>query len=151
MKDKARPAKIYFDTSVLIAAVVEKHPYHDPAFAALQRARNKEIEGTISGHGLAEFYAVLTRAPLNPAAFPYQVQQMLETNLAPHFEVVSLAQDEYSKAVRDCAAAGCCGGRIYEALHLAAARKGNCKLVYTYNLKHFRQLGEDFGDRIRTP
>lgn len=147
----ARTVKIYFDTSVLIAAVLEKHPYHDPAFAALQRARKKEIQGSISGPGLAEFYAVLTRLPLTPAVSPYQIQQMLETNLVPHFEVVPLAQDEYYKAVRDCAAAGCGRSRIYEALHLAAARKVHCQQVYTYNLQHFRELGPDFGDRIRTP
>ena len=91
MKDVAPAAKIYFDTSVLIAAVLEKHPFHDPAFAALQRARNKEIQGTIGGHGLAEFCAVLTRVPLTPAVFPYHVLQMLETNLA-QFEVVSRAR-----------------------------------------------------------
>ena len=110
--------KIYFDTSVLIAAVLKNHPHHEPAYTALQRAHKREIQGCISGHSLAEFYAVLTRVPLTPPVYPYEALQILETNVLPHFELVSLSGDEYSSTIRGCATANRSGGHIYDALHL---------------------------------
>lgn len=55
--------KILFDTSVLVAAIVEPHPQHAPAFRWLKRVRAKEFDMLIAGHTLAELYAVLTTYP----------------------------------------------------------------------------------------
>ena len=46
---------------------------------------------------------------------------------------------------------GCAGGRVYDAPHLAAARKANCEQIYTFNLRQFCELAPELADRIRTP
>jgi predicted nucleic acid-binding protein len=59
--------KVYFDTAVLVAASVSDHPHHSRAIAALQMVRTKEIVGHVSGHGLAEAYAVLSGGGMETA------------------------------------------------------------------------------------
>jgi len=54
---------IYLDTSVLVAAALERHPHNVPAAAILTKVRKKELAGWVSAHGLAELYAVPTRVP----------------------------------------------------------------------------------------
>jgi len=143
--------KIYFDTNVLVAAGLENHPHHIPAEAALRKVHNREIEGWVSAHSVAEFYAVMTRAPLTPPVYPSEAWQILERNVFPHFTVASLTADEYRDVVRHCAETGCAGGRVYDALHLAAARKADCGQIYIFNLRHFCELAPELADSIRTP
>lgn len=143
--------KSYFDTSVLVAAALENHPHHVPAAALLAKVRGGELAGWTSAHGLAELYAVLTRVPLSPPVYPSEAWQIIEHDIHPYFEVASLSGKEYLKIIENCAAAGWIGGRVYDALHVAAARKADCDRIYTFNLRHFRELAPELGDRIRTP
>jgi predicted nucleic acid-binding protein len=142
--------KIYFDTNVLVAAAMENHPHHVPAAAILRRVHAGEIEACISSHGLAEFYAVLTRAPLTPPVYPSEAWQILERNVLAHFQVLSLSGKEYKEAIRHCANAGWTGGRVYDVLHLAAARQARCQQICTFNVRHFRELAPDLAERIRS-
>lgn len=139
----------YFDTSVLVAAVLANHPHHAAAEAALARVHARSEQGLISSHGMAELYAVLTRIPLTPPIYPSEAWQIIERDILPHFEVISLTGDECRETLRACAGDGWTGGRIYDALHLAAARKANCDQIYTFNLRHFRELAPDLSTRIR--
>ena len=143
--------KIFFDTSVLVAAMLENHPHHAPAAARLRDVVQREAEGCISTHGMAEFYAVLTRIPLTPPVYPAEAWQMIERNLLPHFQIAALSADDYKGVLADCARAGWTGGRIYDALHLAAARCARCDQICTLNVRHFRELAPDLSSLIRTP
>jgi len=42
--------RVLFDTSVLVAAMLEEHPHHSECFAWLQRVKTEEIAGFISTH-----------------------------------------------------------------------------------------------------
>jgi predicted nucleic acid-binding protein len=55
--------KVFLDTSVLISAVVKQHVSHERSFAVLERIHDRQDEGIISGHSLAEMYAALTKLP----------------------------------------------------------------------------------------
>jgi predicted nucleic acid-binding protein len=143
--------KVYFDTSVLVAASVAAHPHNAPAAIALQSARAKRINGHISGHGMLEFFAVLTRTPLVPPIYPSEAWQLLARNILPFFEVTTLSAKDYQEVVHGCAEQGWIGGRIYDALHLKCARKVDCDRIYTFNVRHFQQLAPDLESRISSP
>ena len=64
---------------------------------------------------------------------------------------MALDEAEYLGAIRELADRGVSGGRVYDALLLACARKSQAGTIYTWDLKHFRQLAPDIADRIRTP
>jgi len=109
-------------------------------------------QGYISAHGLAEVYAVLTRAPFVPPIYPSEAWQILDCSILPHVDIVVLAAAEYKELVRKCAEEGQIGGRVYDEIHLRCARKAGCDRLYTFNVRDFRALAaEDFRDRICSP
>ncbi len=143
--------KVYFDSAVLVAASVSDHRYHSQAIAALQMVRRKEIIGHVSGHGLAEAYAVLTRTPFTPPIYPAEAWKLLSENVLPVFQIVALTPAMYRETIQECSESGWIGGRIYDALHLCCAKKAGCDRIYTFNIRHFRQLAPDWSDRIAMP
>jgi len=50
--------RVFFDTSVLVAAFVAAHDQHAPARAAVQRVAAGRDDGVTAAHTLAELYAV---------------------------------------------------------------------------------------------
>ncbi|WP_373536220.1 type II toxin-antitoxin system VapC family toxin [Microcoleus sp.] len=55
---------VLFDTSVLIAALIEDHPSHSQSLSWLERVRSQEIDGFVSTHTIAELYSVLISNPV---------------------------------------------------------------------------------------
>lgn len=142
--------KIYCDTSVLVAASLSTHSQHLRALTLLKQIRRGKLDAIISTHGTAEFYAVLTRSPVAPPIYPMEARRLLE-NLLSHFRVLALSAAQYSSVLREAAEKGWTGGLIYDALHLACATSANCKRIYTFNLRHFKQLAPHLRDDIRSP
>jgi len=143
--------KVYCDTSVLVAASVSAHPHHAPSVALLTQASTGKLEGVISAHGAAEFYAVLTRAPLIPPIYPSEAWRLLTENILPHFHMAALSAAQYKSVLRQAAEKGWTGGLVYDALHLAAATSNDCQRIYTFNLRHFLQLAPQLSDVICSP
>ena len=77
--------KIFLDTSVLVSAVVKQHASHERSFAVLERIHNRQDEGIISAHSLAEMYAVLTKLPPPYRHTPEQALLSIEENVLKHF------------------------------------------------------------------
>jgi predicted nucleic acid-binding protein len=111
----------------------------------------KKLAACISGHGLSEVYAVLTRAPFTPPVFPLGAWKLLSMNVLPFFEIVTLTPQMYVSTIKRCANHGWLGGRIYDALHLACAKQAACERIYTFNVRHFQQVAPDLADRIGAP
>jgi predicted nucleic acid-binding protein len=143
--------KVYCDTSVLVSASILAHPHHAQARALLKQVQSGKLQGVISAHGTAEFYAVLTRVPLSPPIYPSEAWRLLAENILPHFDIAALSAAQYSSVLRQAAEKGWTGGLVYDALHLAAATGNRCKRIYTFNLRHFLQLAPDLQDAICSP
>jgi len=92
----------------------------------------------------------MTSLPVRPPISPDQVLLFLE-QLCENVTIIALSEEEYFQTVRKAAKLGATGGRIYDALLLAAARKVEPKNVYTWNIRHFQQIAPDWEKRIRTP
>jgi predicted nucleic acid-binding protein len=140
--------KAFLDTSVLVAAFWGDHPDHEASLALFIEMRRKT--GACGIHSLAEVYAVMTALPVRPLLAPEQVYLFVE-QIPERLMVIALEESDYLKTVRDLAERRFASGRIYDALLLACARKSRVETIYTWNLKHFRQLAPDLADRIRTP
>lgn len=143
--------KAYFDTTVLVAASVVGHPHHPQAVAAVRAVVNRKVSGYVSGHGLCELYAVLTRTPFNPPVHPTEAWKIISENVLAHFQVLTLTAGMYRAILQECTENGWIGGRIYDALHLRCAKKAACERIYTLDLRHFCQLAPDLGNRICAP
>jgi predicted nucleic acid-binding protein len=143
--------KAYFDTTVLVAASVASHPHHTQAVTAVRAVANKKVTGYVSGHGLCELYAVLTRTPFHPPVHPMEAWKIISENVLAHFEILTLSAGMYRAILQEYAEKGWIGGRIYDALHLRCAKKAACERIYTFDLKHFCELAPDLRNRICAP
>jgi len=143
--------KVYCDTSVLVASSIASHPHHSQSLALLDQVRAGKSEAVISAHGIAEFYAVLTRAPLAPPIYPSEAWRLLEENILPNFHVATLSAAQYKTVLRQAAEKGWTGGLVYDALHVAVATANDCKRIYTFNLRHFLQIAPHLKEKICSP
>jgi predicted nucleic acid-binding protein len=143
--------KAYFDTTILVAASVADHSHHNQAIATLELSQSGKIESYVSGHGLSEVYAVLTRTPFHPAVYPSEALKILQENILPYFKLVTITPQMYIETIRECADRGWIGGRIYDAIHLGCARESDCERIYTFNVRHFQLLAPDLAQRICAP
>lgn len=143
--------KAYFDTNILIAALLASHPHHAGAFRVLAQVHAGKMQGYLAAHGLAELYSVFTRAPFTPPISPRDALSLITESVEPFFTIVNVTHKGYRSAINTCAAAGWKGGRIYDAIHIQAARQASCQVLYTFNLPDFRALAPDLADLIRSP
>ncbi len=140
--------KSCFDTSVLVAALLQQHPHHAIAFPLLREVHSGTTQGHITTHGLAELYATLTALPLKPRLQPADVQRIIQQSILCHFILIPLAPQDYEEALTLTVAKNLSSGAIFDALHLTGARSAGCSVLYTLNLRHFHALAP--GDPLIT-
>jgi predicted nucleic acid-binding protein len=143
--------KVYVDTNLVVTRTLSGQGKHSEAVEFFSRIREQDWLPVISSHGIVEVYSVLSRMPLPYRLSPADAWQTIEANLLPMFEIVELSMAVQLSVVRDCSRQGLAGGLVYDALHMAAARNAGCERIYTYNVKHFRQVAPDLHDRIMLP
>jgi predicted nucleic acid-binding protein len=142
---------ILFDTSVLVAAMVEAHPMHERALPWLQRVQAGLDVGIIATHSIAELYAVLTKLPVRPPISPAVARRLIQQNVLEICRVVSLSEDDYVTILRHLSDTGIVGGATYDALILYTALKADVDCVVTSNEADFRRIYPDLADKIVAP
>lgn len=135
--------RILFDTSVLVASMVQTHPRHESAIAWMQKARRNEISLVVSSHSLLECYAVLTRLPMTPKISPAIAKRLISENLLKVAEIITLPSDEYLALLQDCADQHLSGSIVYDALIFKAAMFSKVQHLLTLNYKDFSRLSLD--------
>ena len=143
--------RILFDTSLLVAAVVEGHSAHAVAFPWLQRVKDKTDAGVVAAHTLAEMYSILTRLPVRPAVSPEIAREVITVNVLDTCEVVALSAVDYVTLLNHLAGLKIAGGAVYDALLLHAARKADVDQVVTLNAHDFRRVYPALADKIVSP
>lgn len=139
---------IFLDTSVLIATAQVSHERHKPSRDLWNQCTRHTT--AVSTHTIAEVYNVLTAMPPSLRLAPRDAVLAVETFLQ-RLTPVDLSAEEYMETLRHTANLGHSGGMIYDALHLACARKVQAEKIYTWNVKHFQMVAPDMAERIVTP
>lgn len=144
--------RLLFDTSTLIAALVEAHPAHPVAYPWLRSVKDGRHVGLLSAHSLAELYSKLTRIPFASGTLTSaKVQQIIETDISPSFAIVALAGDDYLTVVKHLAQQNLVGGIIFDTLIFYAAIKAEADQLLTLNPRHFRQIYSEFPALVIEP
>jgi predicted nucleic acid-binding protein len=139
--------KLFFDTSVLVPVFLTKHAHHSASKAAFQQGRREDR--SCGAHSLAEFYSAFTRLPGKFSADSNDVLVSIG-EILERVSIVALTAEEYLLALQDAARDGVVGATIYDALLARCAIKAQADVVYTWNIKHFRQFPA-IKSRIKTP
>jgi predicted nucleic acid-binding protein len=143
--------KILFDTSVIIAALIESHPMHARSFPWLKQAKEKKIELIVASHTLAELYAVLSTLPLKPRISSSVAWRLIKENIESISKIFSLTPAEYSSTIKSLSDMGLIGGTIYDALIAKVAQKAKVERLLTLNIDHFRRVWQDSENKIVAP
>ena len=143
--------KVLFDTSVLVAGLVEAHPMHSRAFPWLEKATSGDIELVVSNHTLAELYSVLATLPLQPRISPAVAWQLTTGVLEASTAQIELSTADYKDVVSRMVELGLAGGIIYDGLIAWAAEKSGVDQLLTLNEDHFLRVWPENHELITTP
>ena len=132
--------KVLFDTSVLVAAIVEAHPRHSQAASWLKRAKSQEIEYLAACHTLAELYSTLSGLPARPRISPADAWRLVQENVSGSARLIALSAADYAATLQRAAEKGLSGGVIYDALIARAAEKAGADRLLTLNESDFRRV-----------
>lgn len=143
--------KILLDTSILVAAMVEAHPFHEQGLIWLKRVTNGADEGVVAAHSLAELYSILTTLPVQPRISPDEARRLIQHNVIQKLDVITLGSQDYTQVIELLAEIGIIGGAIYDALILRAAAIAKVDLVVTLNERDFRRVYPDLANKIVAP
>jgi predicted nucleic acid-binding protein len=143
--------KVFLDTNVLVAGSLREHSQHALAQAVMESIQTGKTKGYTSGHAFLETYSILTRLPTLPRIPAAQALALVQENILKHFTMVVLTASEYSSLVTRLGGEGIGGGQVYDALHLACARKAGVDRIYTFDVRHFQAIAPDLSARILAP
>ncbi len=128
--------RVLIDTSCLVAAALPQHEHHAATLAELTRRRHAGHVLVMAAHAVTEAYAVLTRLPPPHRLSAADAVLVLDRNWG-HSETVALTAAETWRVLRHHAAAGLAGGRVYDGVIAACAKKGKASELLTWNARHF--------------
>jgi predicted nucleic acid-binding protein len=143
--------KVLLDSSTLIAAMLPDHVHHGPANAWLSQAKLGTFVCFVSGHSLAEVYAVLTRLPRKPPISPADAWQMLKENVTSCAQIITLGAGDYSALMAELSQRGISGGPVYDGVIAKAAELAQVDRLLTLNVPHFQKVWPAGMSRIITP
>jgi len=143
--------KVLFDTSVLVAALLELHPNHKLAFPYLLNVKNGEHIGFISIHSLAELYAILTTIPIHKEAATNEIWTLISNSILQYFQIVEVTKSDYQKILQLLANNELRGGIVYDAVIAHAAYKAKVDKLLTFNTKHFKKAYPLIADIVEEP
>ena len=131
--------RVFFDTSVLIAAFIESHPAHEASLKRLNTVRDGRDVFLIGGHTLAELYAVLTRLPVSPRINPALAHRLIEENTRDA-GISVLSAREYKGLLIRMVKEELAGGVVYDAILLQSAIKAKADVLITLNPADFNRV-----------
>ena len=128
--------RVLVDSTCMVAAALPHHEHHAATLADLSRRRASGCVFLVAAHSVLEAYAVLTRLPSPYRLSAVDALTVIERNWRTT-ETVTLNGTECWRVVVQLAGAGVSGGRVYDGLIAACARKARADELLTWNIKHF--------------
>jgi predicted nucleic acid-binding protein len=134
-------ARHFFDTSVLVAGLIELGETPLPAERILDAVKSGRLKHPCTAwHCCLEFYSVVTRLPAGLRLDPEMAWRLMENQIFGQLQIVDLPDTARVAFLRAAAAHVVAGGRIYDAHIAEAARLAAATTVVTDNQRHFGQL-----------
>lgn len=148
----------FFDTSVLLAGLIEMGPASEPAQRLMTTVAAGRVRPHTAWHCCLEFYAVSTRLPEEFRLAPADAVRLLEEEILARFQVHQLPGAGWRAFLRAAERDRAAGGRIYDAHIAEIARGARARVVVTDNRRHFTALlrhgirvatAEEFAAQVR--
>jgi predicted nucleic acid-binding protein len=132
---------VFFDTSVLVAGMIELGQRSHHAQLLMDAVADGRIQNPLTAwHCCLEFYSVTTRLPEEYRLEPEITLRFLREEVFARFSVHGLPVERREEFLVSAAALSTVGGRIYDAHIAEIARMAGAQLVATENRRHFTSL-----------
>lgn len=132
---------VFFDTSILVAGMVDLGETSEAAIATLDAvAEGQIVAPATSWHNCLEFFSVTTRLPEEYRLPPEVALRFVREEIFTRFSVRDLDRASREQFLLSAVANGVAGGRIYDAHIAEIARTSGAEIVVTENRKHFLSL-----------
>ena len=132
---------VFFDTSILLAGLVEMGDVSLPAQRILDDSARGALPRPLTAwHCCLEFYSVATRLPAGLRLEPELARRLIDEEILVRFQVHDLPGDSRLRFLADAANDRVTGGRIYDAHIAEIARLAGARTVVTDNGRHFAVL-----------
>jgi len=142
---------VFFDTSVLVAGLVDFGPQSAPAQTLLHAVAERRLEKpSTAWHCCLEFFSVATRLPPEYRLTAPDAVALLEEEVFARIAVHDLPPGARTAMLRAAARDGIGGGRIYDAHIAEVARAAGATVIVTDNRRHFLSALR-YGLRVETP
>jgi predicted nucleic acid-binding protein len=141
---------IFFDTSVLVAGLIDFGPASAPSQAVMHAVAERTVAAGTSWHCCLEFYSVATRLPPEFRLSPADAAQLLREEVFERLSVTDLPPGERAELLKTAVQDGIAGGRIYDAHIAEVARAAKATVIVTDNRRHFLAALRH-GMRVDTP
>ena len=143
--------RIFLDTSVLLAGLVDFGPQSGPAQSLLHAVAEKQVlEAGTAWHCCLEFFSVSTRLPAEFRLTAGEAAQLVEAEIFGRLSVHDLPATDRLPMLKAAARDGTTGGRLYDAHIAEIARAAGAAVVVTDNRRHF-MAALRHGIRVETP
>ena len=141
----------FFDTSVLLAGLIDFGPQSAPSQALLHAIAEKKLTSPATAwHCCLEFFSVATRLPAEYRLSPADATRLLLEEVLSRMAVHDLPVADRTQMLQSAARDGMGGGRIYDAHIAEVARAAGAEVVVTDNRRHFLSALR-YGMRVETP
>jgi len=127
--------KGFFDSSVLVGAVLARHPQHKICAAIFEAVPDK----ISCAHALAEIFATLTGV----YKVPNDIAARQTMQLCHSMDITPLTMDDYKTAISEARQRGIMGAGLYDSLHAVFARRRGAKRIFTLNATDFMHVAPD--------
>jgi predicted nucleic acid-binding protein len=142
--------KVAFDTSVIVAGLLPRHPRHELARPWLAAAVARSVQGSAALHALAETFAVISRLP-GAAAIPAEAARRVVDEFAAAIRLIEPKTDLYRAALARCAERDLRSGAVFDAIHLLSAERARAETLLTFNGHGFERMRLGDLPRIEEP
>lgn len=142
--------KVFLDTSVLLAGIVDFGPQSAPAQQIMHAVAEKLFTAGTAWHCCLEVFSVATRLPPEYRLTSSDATRLLQEEILERMPVFDLPQADRVPFLNVIVQEGIAGGRIYDAHIAEVARAAGCTVIVTDNRRHFLAALRH-GIRVDTP
>jgi predicted nucleic acid-binding protein len=142
---------VFFDTSVLLAGLIDFGPQSAPAQSLMHAVAETRLDGAATAwHCCLEFYSVATRLPPEFRLAAGDAALLLQEEVFDRMTVHDLPERGRLAMLQAAGREGVTGGRIYDTHIAEVARAIGATVVVTDNRRHFISALR-YGMRVETP
>ena len=146
----ALEAPVFFDTSVLVAGLIEMGDTSLAADRILDAVKRRLVRQPVTAwHCCLECYSVATRLPAPVRIDPDMALRLLQEEVSSRLRIADLPAPARDAFLVSAANDRVAGGRIYDAHIAECARLAGARIVVTDNRRHFVGLMR-YGIRVLT-